>query len=197
VSESVLDWIDGAALSAAELHQAAAWLRALDRDYYGLFDVAGERVDTLLVGLIRDPLSEFGAGSFVRLDGVLIGFVMAFAGAQMFARRMQVLKALSKAAPDPAAARARLRGFDGAGRALPPGAWYLAKLYVAEPLRGAGLGGRLLAHFMEQGRAQGCRLCLHVRRDNAAALALYRRHGFAVADDPALSSPAYCLMEQD
>ena len=45
--------------------------------------------------------------------------------------------------------------------------------------RRAGVGGRLLAHALDEGRALGCvRATLEVRRGNAPAIALYQRAGF-------------------
>jgi ribosomal-protein-alanine N-acetyltransferase len=45
--------------------------------------------------------------------------------------------------------------------------------------RRAGIGGRLLAHALGEGRALGCACAtLEVRRGNAPAIALYQRAGF-------------------
>jgi ribosomal-protein-alanine N-acetyltransferase len=45
--------------------------------------------------------------------------------------------------------------------------------------RRAGIGGRLLAHALDEARARGCtRATLEVRRGNAPAIALYQRAGF-------------------
>lgn len=45
--------------------------------------------------------------------------------------------------------------------------------------RRAGVGGRLLAHALAEGRALGCTCAtLEVRRGNAPAIALYQRAGF-------------------
>ena len=45
--------------------------------------------------------------------------------------------------------------------------------------RRAGVGGRLLAHALDDGRRAGCtRATLEVRRRNAPAIALYERAGF-------------------
>jgi hypothetical protein len=86
------------------------------------------------------------------------------------------------------------RGFEGAGRLVPANGHYLAKLAVAPHLRGRGIGGRLLAHFMAEATAAGRTPCLHVRRDNEGALALYRRHGFTVDLDPASATHHYWLL---
>lgn len=55
-------------------------------------------------------------------------------------------------------------------------------LAVRPDARGRGLGRRLLAGGVAQAEAQGAgRVFLEVAEDNAAALALYRRSGFAEA----------------
>ncbi|MEE4278356.1 MAG: N-acetyltransferase [Halieaceae bacterium] len=60
----------------------------------------------------------------------------------------------------------------------------LARIYslaTAEPWRGQGLAGRLLALAERRARARGCdRLGLEVREDNCGALRLYEHHGFEV-----------------
>jgi GNAT superfamily N-acetyltransferase len=185
---------DGATLDGPTLDRAAAWLAAMDAEYYGLFDLPSTRVEAILAGCLRDPSSEFGTAAFLLHDGVAEGLLCAFPAEEMFGRRMQVLRALLAAAPDPTAARRLLRAFDGAGRWLPPDGFYLAKLFLAPALRGGGWAGRLLDGFLGQARKLGRQPCLHVRRDNAVALSLYRRHGFVDAADPAASSAAYGLM---
>lgn len=192
-----LAWGGTDALGAEELARAACWLGSMDADYYALFALAQAGLERLLARQMRDPASEFGVMACAWYDGMLAGFVAAFPAEQTFARRMQVLKALLAASPDPAAARRRLRDFDGAARKLPDGAYYLAKLYLDAPLRGRGLADRMLQRFVDEGRALGRMPCLHVRHDNAAAQALYRRHGFTVARDAAMSSGAYWLMQRE
>ena len=51
---------------------------------------------------------------------------------------------------------------------------------VAEAAQGEGLGGRLLGNLVDEARGAGCTyMMLEVRADNAAAIALYERWGFA------------------
>lgn len=60
-----------------------------------------------------------------------------------------------------------------------PDCW-LEDLFVAESARASGLGGALVALTLERARERGCRRVeLDARDDNDAALALYRRFGFA------------------
>jgi len=51
---------------------------------------------------------------------------------------------------------------------------------VAPAAQGRGVGARLLGALLERAVEQGARrVTLEVRADNAVAIALYRRHGFA------------------
>ena len=57
------------------------------------------------------------------------------------------------------------------------------KLYVRPELQRRGCGGRLIAHAETLARREGCReLVLAVNRNNANAIAAYRKHGFAVRE---------------
>lgn len=63
-----------------------------------------------------------------------------------------------------------------------PGECKLDKLYVRHDARGQGYGSRLLAHVEREARALGASsLWLQVNRNNAQAIAAYRRNGFDVA----------------
>ena len=56
---------------------------------------------------------------------------------------------------------------------------FVSSVSVEARHRGGGLAGRLLARSIERAaRAGAPRIALEVDRGNAAALALYRRHGF-------------------
>ncbi|MFT3755397.1 MAG: N-acetyltransferase [Pseudoxanthomonas sp.] len=66
------------------------------------------------------------------------------------------------------------------------GMHYLAHFGVMPELRGRGIGGALIAHLVEQGRAQGKRrMVLDVAASNPQAQALYQRLGFVVTGERA------------
>lgn len=79
---------------------------------------------------------------------------------------------------------ARRHGLDagiavGAAWAGRPGTAGLFGMWVAPDARGAGLGDALVAAVVEWSRDAGYdRLVLEVGDENAAAIALYERHGF-------------------
>lgn len=68
----------------------------------------------------------------------------------------------------------------------PPGTYYLGILSVTEPMRGQGIGTRLLEEVHRQAGAAGCTaVCLHADLGNAGARRLYERHGYrTVAEYP-------------
>jgi ribosomal protein S18 acetylase RimI-like enzyme len=64
-----------------------------------------------------------------------------------------------------------------------PGAVKLDKLYVKPERQRQGYGARLVAHVAQRARTLGFeRLVLAVNRNNASAIAAYRKHGFEVVD---------------
>lgn len=197
MSEPAVEWIESRGLHVDEQLQAARWLRELDEDYFSLFGLADAALETVLVGLINDAKSEFGTIRFVRVAGKLAAMLAVFPAAELFARRIEVLKALLAASPIAAEARRRLRTFDGAARKVPESALYLAKIYVTPSMRGTGLSGRVLRCFIEEGVERGLNLCLHVRHHNAAAIGLYRKYGFAADQDPTCHSAEYLLMSKE
>jgi ribosomal protein S18 acetylase RimI-like enzyme len=62
-----------------------------------------------------------------------------------------------------------------------PRAMKLDKLYVLPERQRGGIGGALLEQVLGIARQTGCeRLWLAVNKNNAGAIAAYRRHGFAI-----------------
>jgi ribosomal protein S18 acetylase RimI-like enzyme len=64
-----------------------------------------------------------------------------------------------------------------------PGEMKLEQLYLLAQLRGKGLGGIMLRFVETQARKAGCRvLWLTVNKQNATAIAVYRKSGFTVRE---------------
>jgi ribosomal protein S18 acetylase RimI-like enzyme len=197
VSESQIEWVDLSSLNPDELAQAASWLRELDEDYYAIFGLSDATLESVLIGLLRDAGSEFGPTRFIRRDGGLAAMMTVFPANEVFARRIQVLKALLAASPVAAEARRRLRTFDGAARGVPGQALYLAKIYVSQAMRGTGLANAVIRRFIEEGAERNFDLCLDVRHNNTAAIRLYSRHGFAAGEDSSFDAGEYKLMTKE
>ncbi len=60
---------------------------------------------------------------------------------------------------------------------VPTDGCYLSRFAVAAPYRGKGIADRLMAGFKDFA-SDNAALYLHVNKDNARAIAFYRRHGF-------------------
>ena len=67
------------------------------------------------------------------------------------------------------------------------GLGHVVSIQIDPQLRGAGLGGRLLAAGLEKARIdlRAARLIAHIRPDNAASRAMFRRAGFVETAGPA------------
>jgi GNAT superfamily N-acetyltransferase len=58
----------------------------------------------------------------------------------------------------------------------------ISMIYVLPPVRGLGIGNRLLTAILEWGRARGCEACeLTVVAGNPAT-SLYEKHGFSISE---------------
>jgi GNAT superfamily N-acetyltransferase len=67
----------------------------------------------------------------------------------------------------------------GAVKTLGPGVGYLKRMWVADALRGLGLGRRLLAALESQAQELGMTtLCLETNRALVEAIRLYQRSGY-------------------
>jgi len=76
-----------------------------------------------------------------------------------------------------------LTGFVQYEQSAKPGEIKIDKLYIRYGDRGQGHGGLLLRHVEQEARALGGhRLHLQVNRNNASAIAAYRKHGFEIID---------------
>lgn len=75
----------------------------------------------------------------------------------------------------------------GIARGVPGADGYeLHSVWVSPEVRGQGVGDRLLAEIEDWATRSGApALRLAVYPDNAAAVALYERHGYVVTDEPA------------
>jgi ribosomal protein S18 acetylase RimI-like enzyme len=76
----------------------------------------------------------------------------------------------------------RMAAFANYERGRHAGEIKIDKLYASYALRGRGLGSILLQHVEQKARAMGAtRLYLQVNKNNASAIAAYRKNGFEIA----------------
>lgn len=146
----------------------------------------GDARDFLMRAFV-DGAGEFGwRNHWVgELDGRVVAVGAGFGGestlAFTLAAARQIFSHYGMRAPGVVARGLRVE------RVIQPparGMHYLAHLGVVPDLRGQGIGRALVAHLVEQGRAQGKRrMVLDVATTNPLAQALYQRLGFAVAGE--------------
>lgn len=131
------------------------------------------------VSVLLRPLVAADLPTVVTLEGVLFG-LSAWSGV-MLAEELDGPGRWYVAADlpaEPSSHAERLVGYAGL--------WFdgddaqVMTIAVAAPLQGRGIGGALLAALVRRAKDVGARsVLLEVRVDNAAALALYERFGFA------------------
>lgn len=74
-------------------------------------------------------------------------------------------------------------GFASYGPTARAGEFKLHKIYLHPRLQGRGFGGELLRHCEDEiRRRDGRRVTLNVNRNNTRAIAVYRRHGYVIAE---------------
>lgn len=79
--------------------------------------------------------------------------------------------------------RQRLEATRGLFTTAEPGDWYLSKVWVHPSLRSRGLARDVLADILGRAAERGARrVCLDVHEEREAAVRLYRRAGFTIAE---------------
>jgi ribosomal protein S18 acetylase RimI-like enzyme len=168
--------------SEALARTLAPWIADTDPEFYGLLGFPRPELESRIAALIREPKGDLAPLWIGGTERDPLGIICAYDMTQMRARQMLGLRLLLAGHADLTALGARIKAFAGERAAVDPEAFYLAKIYVAPAQRGQGWGDALLGYFVDEGQRHGRPLCaLHVRKDNAAAVALYLRHGFVAA----------------
>ncbi len=118
---------------------------------------------------------------FAERDGVVVGMVSAFTGAQHRGFSEEPLKrAAGRSAFRMGCVRTLLGPLWRILNTVAEGDFYLQGIAVDPDLRGAGIGSLLMADAEERARANGAaRLCLDVAAKNERARNLYARRGMA------------------
>lgn len=190
---ATLQWCEVPALNTEELATAASWLHDMDPEYYALFQPEREQREAAVALLLKQCDSELGPTRFLRRDGRLVGLSTWFPASEVFARRMASLKTLLSLSSEPAQVKTALKSLPRPQDTLPSASLYLSKVCVDPQLRRSGLAQHMLEAFLLAGQASNQTVCLNVHKDNAAAIALYRKLGFALPMHTATASP-YLLL---
>jgi ribosomal protein S18 acetylase RimI-like enzyme len=176
------DYLEAVELPAAQAEDAARLARLAFEDFYGLFSSDPERLFPAIVAQFRNP-SELNQVVAAVEDGRVVGIGSSYDAREMAERQMAGVRLLLEAADDHLAAARALREFRRNFAPPPADGAYLSRLVVAPERRGSGLAAELLARVERRAAGAGLpQLSLHVRRDNARALAFYARAGYRPAD---------------
>ncbi|HEU4563479.1 MAG TPA: GNAT family N-acetyltransferase [Gemmatimonadaceae bacterium] len=153
--------------------------RPYNRFVYG----GGEAGDAVREHLFRQGASEFSPpyGRLLLHEGAPLAMLAVLPGTQLRQRRLAAAMALGRsdvARGDPDLMR-RIRLAGDALLKVGADELYLARIAVAPAARGRGASDWLMERVLEEGAAGGFTRCvLEVAPENAAAVALYARHGF-------------------
>lgn len=173
-----VEFVETDALAPEHRAGAAALAYGAFADFYSLFSRDRERLLPAIAQQFGFP-SELNHLVAAIEDGRLVGIAAHYELGEMQARQMEGARVLLAAADDARAATAALPAY---GRNFPPpgdrGA-YCSRFSIAGDKRGTGLAASLLER-MESGIARRgwSPVKLHVRRDNARALAFYAKSGY-------------------
>jgi ribosomal protein S18 acetylase RimI-like enzyme len=159
-------------------------------DFYELFGC--NKLETLAtiatqIGVPHFDLATALVGRTADGDAALVaGTTMdALSGAQMASMALH----LKQVPPtDRAAAVSRFRSYSALLEPIDEGGIYVARVAVASQCQNTGFGKQIMREYLT--RFGGGPVHLHVRRDNARAIALYRSVGFTYRSSRDFAFPA-------
>jgi ribosomal protein S18 acetylase RimI-like enzyme len=103
--------------------------------------------------------------------------------------QMAALTAFLRLVPQRASLGERLRAFSAGIEPIADRGRYISRFAVASAVRGQGIGRTALRAYLD--RFAATNVHLHVHRDNASAVALYRSLGFVPRSAAGFAFPAY------
>lgn len=172
------------ALRSALVEEAVCGIHEAGNPYFDYFFGDGETARRILLDWMRRPSSEVALERIrILLDGEdCRGGFIALSGAELqTCRGADTLAAMRFHPAQRPDLLERLRRTSDLFVPVEPHDFYLSKMWVAPSHRGSGYGGQLVAAYLEEGHAQGCRrFRLDVSSENERAIAIYRSHGFRI-----------------
>jgi len=177
-----------------KLSEPARWIWLDHHDFYGIFWASAVAAIAGIEELLWQSESDLGQ-SLIAMHGEQIVGVMCFFSLDELPNRSLVsLRFMLTQAAHRDEARNKGRQFARQVPKLAGSGLYLARIAVAEPAQGMGVGSGFLHQLEEQAKARGLiRLCLHVHRDNSTARHFYEKQGFVECAGQCL---AYLGMEK-
>lgn len=175
------DFVPARVLEGERLAKVALLCRAAITDMYAT--LPAERAVAIIAKDLTNPDGELGTSlAALSSDGEVTGFYAAYPASELTTRQQSSLYATMSLLSDEEVPGfvVNARALAGALPTLEPSGYYLARIAVDPSAKGTGVAQELLAHLLDSARRRGAdKAWLHVRGDNARAIAFYTRAGFA------------------
>jgi ribosomal protein S18 acetylase RimI-like enzyme len=172
------------ALRLAELSVSA------QPEFYRLMPIPRDAMLHTVARQLADPVFDM-AEAFALRDSEDAALVASVDLAALAAAQMATLMAFLRLVPASGkkAFQAQMRAYAASIEPIADSGRYVSRIAVAARQQGQGLGRKAMSEFLALGDA--AKVHLHVHRDNARAIALYRSLGFAPRGGAAYLFPAF------
>ncbi len=177
-----VEFIEVEALPEPHSMQAAELACLAFEDFYGLFSADRSKLIPVIAAQFRN-YSELNRQVAAMENNRVVGICSYYPIAEMAGRQIAGVRSLLAVADDMIGSTKLLRGFKQNFADAEEESAYIARLSVSIDKRGRGLAGDLLEKAETVILKHGLvKVRLHVRKDNARALAFYAKAGYAALD---------------
>jgi ribosomal protein S18 acetylase RimI-like enzyme len=188
----VFEPITAEALAAdpARALRLAALSWSAQPEFYALIAMKREAILDGIARQIADPAFDMPQ-AFVLRGGEDVALVTSIDLSVLARAQMAALMAFLRSAPKDGAKefQMRMRAYSATIEPIDDTGRYVSRVAVADERRGEGLGRQAVSEYLRHAGASSVHL--HVHRDNAPAIALYRSLGFARRSDADYVFPAF------
>lgn len=158
--------------------------------FYALIAMPRDAILEMVARQIADPAFDMPQ-AFVLRGGEDVALVSDIDLSSLARAQMAALMAFLRSAPRDGARefQIRMRAYSASIEPIDDTGRYVSRVAVADERRGEGLGRRVMAEYLRHAGASSVHL--HVHRDNASAISLYRSLGFVRRSDADYVFPAF------
>ena len=159
-------------------------------EFYALIATPREAILDRIARQIADPALDMPE-AFVLRGGEDVALVTSIDLSALARAQMAALMAFLRSAPKDGARefQMRMRAYSATIEPIDDTGRYVSRVAVADERRGEGLGRQAMSEYLRHAGASSVHL--HVHRDNAPAIALYRTLGFVRRSDADYVFPAF------
>ena len=188
----VFESVTAEALAAdpARALRLAALSWSAQPEFYALIAMKREAILDRIARQIADPAFDMPQ-AFVLRGGEDVALVTSIDLSALARAQMAALMAFLRSAPKDGAKefQMRMRAYSATIEPIDDAGRYVSRVAVADECRGEGLGRQVMSEYLRHAGASSVHL--HVHRDNAPAIALYRSLGFVKCSDADYVFPAF------